>query len=105
MQDNRTTDPENVTSTIDPDDWQLALAVYQEEPQEALSLAFLLAEVRQLIRALNMREALEELEVAIDCLYEHSVFRNVSRDLFERVIEGTMTTSKEALLRELGIKF
>jgi hypothetical protein len=105
MQDNRTTDAENVTSTIDPEDWQLALQSYEEDPENALSLAFLLTEVSQLIRALKMYEALEELEIAIDCLYEHSSFRNVSRDLFERVIEGKITTSKEALLRELGIQF
>ena len=105
MQEDATTDIENVTSTIDPEDWQLALMPYDEEPEEALSLAFLLTEVSQLIRGLNMREALEELEVAIDCLYEHSNFRNVSREMFERVIEGKITTRKEALLRELGIKF
>ena len=88
MQEDPNTDAENVTSTIDPEDWQLALMPYEEEPQEALSLAFLLTDVSQLIRALNMRDALDEIEVAIDCLYEHSSFRNVSRDLFEEVIEG-----------------
>lgn len=105
MQEDPNTDPENVTSTIDPEDWQLALMPYDEEPGEALSLAFLLTEVSQLIRALNMREALDEIEVAIDCLYEHSDFRSVSRELFEKVIEGKMRPDKEALLRQLGIQF
>lgn len=105
MQEDATTDTENVTSTIDPEDWQLALLPYDEEPEEALSLAFLLTEVSQLIRALNMREALDEIEVAIDCLYEHSHFRNVSRELFEKVIEGKLKTDKETLLRQLGIQF
>jgi hypothetical protein len=105
MQEDPNTDAENVTSTIDPEDWQLALMPYEEEPAEALSLAFLLTEVSQLIRALNMREALDEIEVAIDCLYEHSSFRNVSRDLFEEVIEGKMRPNKEALLKQLGIQF
>src|ERR1051325_11895479 len=105
MQEDRTTDAEDVTSTIDPEDWQLALMPYDEEPGEALSLAFLLAEVSQLIRALNMREALDEIEVAIDWLYEHSSFRNVSRELFEKVIEGKMRPDKQALLRQLAIQF
>jgi len=105
MQEDPSTDSENVTSTIDPEDWQLALMPYEEEPAEALSLAFLLTEVSQLIRALNMREALDEIEVAIDCLYEHSSFRNVSRDLFEEVIAGKMRPNKEALLKQLGIQF
>ena len=105
MQEDANTDTENVTSTIDPEDWQLALQSYEEDPEHALSLAFLLTEVRQLIRALKMCEALEELEVAIDCLYEHSDFRNVSRELFEKVIEGKMRPDKETLLRQLGIQF
>ena len=105
MPDDPNTDAENVTSTIDPEDWQLALMPYEEEEAEALSLAFLLTEVSQLIRALNMREALDEIEVAIDCLYEHSSFRNVSRDLFEEVIAGKMRPNKEALLKQLGIQF
>ena len=58
-----------------------------------------------MIRALNMREALDEIEVAIDWLYEHSSFRNVSRELFEKVIEGKMRPDKQALLRQLGIQF
>ena len=105
MQEDPNTDAENVTSTIDPEDWQLALMPYDEEPGEALSLAFLLTEVSQLIRALNMRDALDEIEVAIDCLYEHSSFRSVSRDLFEKVIERRMKPDKEALLHQLGIQF
>jgi hypothetical protein len=105
MQEDPNTDAENVTSTIDPEDWQLALMPYDEEPEEALSLAFLLTEVSQLIRALNMREALDEIDVAIDCLYEDSSFRNVSRDLFEEVIAGKMRPNKEALLKQLGIQF
>ena len=105
MQEDATTDAENVTSTIDPEDWQLALMPYDEEPAEALSLAFLLTEVSQLIRALNMREALDEIDVALDCLYEHSDFRHVSREMFEKVIGGKITSHKEALLRQLGIQF
>lgn len=105
MQDNATTDSENDTANIDPEDWQLALEPYEDEPEAALSLAFLLTELRQLISALNMREALDEIDVAIDCLYEHSDFRNVSRELFETVIEGTVRKDKEALLRQLGIQF
>ena len=105
MQEDPNTDTENVTSTIDPEDWQLALMPYEEESAEALSLAFLLTEVSQLIRALNMREALDEIDVAIDCLYEHSDFRNVSRDLFEEVIAGKMRPNKEVLLKQLGIQF
>lgn len=105
MREDANTDPENDSPKIDPEDWQLALEPYEEHPDAALSLAFVLTEVRQSISTLNIHEALDEIDVAIDCLFEHSDFRHVSRDLFEKVIEGKITTSKEALLRQLGIQF
>jgi hypothetical protein len=105
MQEDANTDPENDTANIDPEDWQLAFQPYEDQPEAALSLAFLLTELRQLITALNMREALDEIDVAIDCLYEHSDFRHGSREMFEKVIEGKLPSHKEALLRQLGIQF
>ena len=51
-----------------------------------------------------MHEALAEIQVAIDCLYEHSDFRSVSRELFETAIAVKLTTDKEAVLRHLGIR-
>ena len=105
MQEDATTDSENVSTSLDPEDWQLAFEPYEEQPEAALSLAFLFTELKQLISGLNMHEALNEIDVAIDCLYEHSDFRNVSREMFETVIEGTVTKNKEALLRQLGIQF
>ena len=50
-----------------------------------------------------MHEALLEIEVAIDCLHEHSEFRSISRELFGTAIEGRLTTDKETLLRQLGL--
>ena len=105
MQEDATTDPENDSANLDPEDWQLAFQPYEEQPEAALSLAFLLTELKQLISGLNIHEALDEIDVAIDCLYEHSDFRSVSRELFEKVIGGKLRTDKETLLRQLGIQF
>ena len=105
MQDNATTDSENDNPYIDPEDWKAALEPYEGKPDAALSLAFLLTQLKQFIGALNMHDALDAIDVAIDCLYDHSDFRNVSRELFETVIEGEIKTDKEALLRQLGIQF
>lgn len=105
MQEDPNTDSENVSTSLDPEDWQLAFQPYEDQPEAALSLAFLFTELRQLISALNMHEVLDEIDVAIDCLYEHSDFRHVSREMFEKVIEGKITSHKEALLRQLGIQF
>lgn len=105
MPENATTNIENVIVSLDPEDWKLALEPYEGKPEAALSLAFLLTELKQSIGDLNMHAALDEIDVAIDCLYDHSDFRNVSRELFETVIEGEIKSDKEALLRQLGIKF
>lgn len=104
MQEDPNTDSENDTAYLDPEDWQLAFEPYEGKPEAALTLGFLLTELKQSIGELNMHDALDEIDVAIDCLYEHTDFRSVSRELFETVIEGRLKTDKEVLLRQLGIK-
>ena len=107
MQDNVNTDDtdtENDNSYIDEESWQIAFEPYEGNPQAALSLGFLLTELKRSIRDLDMHETLREIDAAIDCLYEHSDFRSVTRELFETAIAGKLTTDKEAVLRHLGIK-
>ena len=104
MQDNATTDCENDSPNLDPEDWQIAFEPYEGNPQAVLTLGFLLTELKQSITDLDIHEALDEIDVAIECLYEHSDFRSVSRELFEALIEGELTPDKEALLRQLGLR-
>src|SRR5215212_1176815 len=58
------------------------LNLYQGNPEAALTLGFRLTELKPSIRDLDMHEGLQEIEVAIDCLYEHSNFRSISREMF-----------------------
>ncbi len=107
MQDNPNTDkPDPETENIYPDleDWQIAFQPYEGNPEAALTLGFRLTELKQLIRDLDMHEVLQEIEVAIDCLYEHSDFRSISREMFGTAIAGKLTTDKEAVLRHLGMR-
>ena len=104
MQDNPITDSETDTVYPDPVDWQIAFEPYEGNPEAALTLGFRLAELKQCIRDLDMHEALQEIEVAIDCLYEHSDFRSISREMFGTAIAGKLTTDKETLLRQLGLR-
>ena len=108
MQDNPNTDSEtvslNVEIEIDEEGWQIAFEPYEGNPQAALSLGFRLTELKQSIRDLDMHEALAEIDAAIDCLYEHSDFRSVTRELFQTAISGKLTTDKEALLRQLEMR-
>lgn len=83
---------------------KIAFEVYEGQPQAALTLAFRLAELKQLIEGLRKHQALRAIERAIDGLYEHSDFRSVSRELFSTALEGELTIDKEEVLRHLGIR-
>jgi len=104
MQDNPITDSETETAYPDPEDWQIAFEPYEGNPQAALTLGFLLTELKQSIRDLDMHEALGSIDRAIDCLYEHSDFRSISREMFGTAIAGKLPTDKETLLRQLGLR-
>src|SRR5215218_3347201 len=104
MQEDPITDSETDTVYPDPVDWQIAFEPYEGNPEAALTLGFRLTELKQLIRDLDMHEALQEIEVALDCLYEHSDFRSISREMFGTAIAGKLTTDKETLLRQLGLR-
>jgi hypothetical protein len=107
MQDNANTDDtdsETDSPYMDAEDWQIAFEPYEGEPQAALTLGFLLTQLKLYITDLDMHEALGEINVALDCLYDHSDFRSISRELFGTAIEGKLTTDKEALLRQLGVR-
>jgi hypothetical protein len=102
MPDNPNTDSES--SYLDAEDWQIALEPYEGKPQAALTLGFHLVELKRYVNSLKMNAASGAIDRAIDCLYEHSDFRRVSRELFLIAIEGRLTTDRETLLRELGIR-
>ena len=104
MQKNANTNPENDSPYIDAEDWQIAFEPYEGNPQAVLTLGYLLTELKRYIIDLDMHEALGEINVAIDCLYEHSDFRSISREMFGTAIEGKLTTDKESILRQLGLK-
>ena len=104
MQENVITDTESETPYLDAKDWQIALEPYEGNPQAALTLGIHLVELKQRINDLNMHDALEAIDVAIDCLYNHSDFHSVGRGLFESAIEGKLTADKESLLRQLGVE-
>jgi hypothetical protein len=95
---------QNVEFVLDTEDWEVAFEAYKGHPFAALQLAFHFTELKQEINSLRMHEALAAIDRAVDCLYAHSEFRIVSRDLFLTAIEGRLTTDREELLRQLGIR-
>ena len=101
MSDN---DPGSASAPLETEDWHISLAPFEGRPLDALTLAFHLTSLKQDIEGLRMHEALASLDRAIDCLFEHSEFRSVGREMFLTAIKGELTTDKEEMLRQLGIR-
>lgn len=101
MQNNRNTESE--TPYLDSEDWHIALEPYEGNPSAALNLGIALVELKKRITDLNIHDALEAIDVGIDCLYSHSDFHGVGRGLFESAIEGKLSPDKESLLSQLGM--
>lgn len=103
MPDNPNTDPE---SPLDAEDWDIAFAPFVDHPYAALSLAYHLMRLQQLLngKLADIPEAIAAIDRAIDRLYEHSEFRNVGHRLFRQAVEGTLTTKNEKMIHNLGIR-
>jgi hypothetical protein len=93
---------ENVA--LDAEEWQMSLEPFEGHPYDALQLAFRFAALKHLIRELKLNEAIAAIDRGIDCLYEHSEFRSVSRELFQSGIDGKLTFEQEEMLRQAGIR-
>ena len=102
MPDNPSTDAES--PYLDDEDWQIAFEAFAGKPRAALRLGYHLAELKRLVGDLKKHQAIDAIDRAIDCLYEHSDFRSAARELFLNAIEGKLTTDTEDLIQHLGIK-
>jgi hypothetical protein len=104
MPENRNTDAENESDYLDAEDWRIAFEPYEGYPLSALTLGYHLAALKEYVKGPTMREGLATIDIAIDCLFEHSEFRSISCELFLTAIEGRMPVDKEELIRQLGIR-
>lgn len=99
-------DPENESPRLDPEDWEIAFEVYEGHPISALTLAHHLIALKEYLQSepKNIPEALAAIDRAVDSLYEHSEFRDVSYQLFRSAVEGNITTELENRIHQLGIR-
>ena len=106
MRDNPSTDSTNESPYPDGEDWQSVFEVYAGHPDLAYSLAMSLIAVQECLEGERRKiiEARTLLDLAVDALYEHTDFRQVSHDLFRAAIAGQLSVDQEALLRELGVR-
>ena len=103
MPDNPITDSESPYP--DSEDWQTVFQVYAGHPDLAYSLAMSLIAVQECLEGERRKiiEAHTLLDLAVDALYEHTNFRQVSHELFRAAVAGQLSVDQEALLRELGV--
>ena len=87
-------------------DWKSVLGVYAGHPDDALTLAQLLAQLKEHIESgpKGRREALAQLEFAIKTLYPHSRFNGLSRKMFRVAVAGTLSAKQYRRLRERGVR-
>ena len=87
-------------------DWKGVFEVYARHPSEALDLARQLIEIRKALKRgrKGMEEAIAAIDLALKELYPHSSFDKVSRKMYYRTLEGTLSYKQQEKLRKLGVK-
>ena len=91
---------------LDADDWDVVFALFKDHPYAALNLAYHFARLKQLLtgKLSDIPEAIAAIDRAIDRLYEHSEFRNVSHTLFRQTAGGALRAATEKTVHGLGIR-
>ena len=104
---NPITDNPSESSPLDTENWEHAFEPYDGFPGQALMLGFNLMVLRAYITVepLKIQEAAEGLDTAMDVLFKHTQFHEISYGLFHKLIEGQLTVEEEDLLKSLGLKF
>ena len=99
--------PETENAPLDTEDWEICFAPYTGHPDAVLTMGFNLMVLKSYlcIEPLRIQEAIDGIDRAVDVLFPHTDFHNITRDLFRKVIEGKLTLEEEQTLKALGAKF
>jgi len=91
---------------LDPEQWETVLQVYEGHSVPALTLAYLLIEIKQSLKRgqKGIPDAIAGLDLAMEALYPHTDFYKMARTFFQRTIEGSLKPDQEDILRSLGVK-
>jgi hypothetical protein len=98
---------DNLTESplLDTEDWEIALQPYEANPDAALLLSVNLSMLKlHITEATTISEAMAELDRAIEVLFLHSQFHDVSYLLFRQMAEGKLSFEQQTMLKTLGIK-
>jgi hypothetical protein len=92
---------------VERDQWELAFEPFKGQTSAALRLGFNFAMLRKYYdsRLIKSRAVIEALDEAMEVLFPFTDFHSASFDLFERLVDGKLTTQEEDMLHALGMKF
>ena len=107
MQDDPNMEDLTPRPLVERDQWELAFEPFVGETYAALRLGFNLAILRAYLDAqtIKCRHAIQILDLALEVLFPHTEFHDVSFGLFIRLTEGKLTFEEEQILNALGVKF
>jgi hypothetical protein len=107
MPNHPNTDYGNESSSLDAEDWEIALKPYFGYPDAALDLARNLMTIRESLTNAppDVPKAVAALNEAADSLFPLTRFHKGGHDLYRTYIEGRATRAHEALMESLGVKF
>jgi hypothetical protein len=83
-----------------------SLVVVLQKPQSGafLSINLMLLKSCISVKPLKIQDAIEGLDNALEALFEHTDFREVSYALFVRMIRGKLPFEQQEMLKTLGVK-
>lgn len=96
---------ESVVRPLEPENLRIALKLYERNPIAALLLAHQLMAIKQCLERgkKGIPNAVAGLKTAIDSLYTHTDFHNVSNKLFLRKLNGSMKPNDENYDKRIGM--
>ena len=91
---------------LDIEDWDIAFEAYDDNPSAAMFLSVNLMLLRNCIsvKPLKIKDAIEGIDNAIEALFDHTDFREVSYVLFVQLIGGKLPFEQQEVLKKLGVK-
>jgi hypothetical protein len=105
MQDDPNTDSIIEHPWLDFDDWEIVFRPYEGHPDAALMLGVNLTILQSHIAEPELaKEAIGEVDAALEALFMRTQFPDVSYTLFRRLVQGSLTAEEQELLESLGIK-
>jgi hypothetical protein len=99
--------PNTESPLLDTEDWEIAFRSYSHDQSAALVLGFNLMILKSYLVAdpLMLEEATESIDHAVEALFQHTQFHEVSYALFVKLAGGELTHEEEYMLQALGVRF